>query len=487
MRGHPIAALLGRAALRTVADAVPTTAPPPTRRNLRAAEDRALASRAARGDEHAFRALYERHQPALLSFARQYVGDAAAAEDVVQTTFMTLHRSLRSGARLQHPRAWLYEVTRNAALNALRARRVDDPLSALEAELEAQAELIPDTVERREELREVIADIVALPLEQRAALTLFEVANLTQAEVATALGVETKRVKALVFQARTALVDQRAARSASCRSIRDKLVESRGGTLNQRLIRHHLRRCEPCRLFREDLRDRRRRVALLLPVPLLAHAASASAASASAASSAAVVSTRTRWLAGSSVAAAAAVIVTVAVAPGDPQAPRGVRRALEPGVASAATPAPTASRGQAPATMRKRRRTRATPPRTRVRGRQASARRTAPPARPPLRRVDPRVDPVPLDPGSTPESPRADEPTPAPTPVPQIVDPSPAPAGGEGPAADTPAPAPTPTPATTPTPAPSATPGPSPVPANCGPDENASGQGQANGQGPPGC
>jgi RNA polymerase sigma factor (sigma-70 family) len=471
---------------------VTDTAPPPARRHVRAAEDRALVSRAARGDEHAFRALYERHQLALLAFARQYVGDTAAAEDVVQTTFMTLHKSLAAGAILRHPRAWLYEVTRNHALNARRAGRIDDPLDALEAELEARADQIPETVERREELREVVADIVALPLEQRAALTLFEVANLSQAEVATALGVETKRVKALVFQARSALVDQREARSASCASIRDKLIESRGGTLNQRLIRHHLRRCEPCRLFREDLRDKRRRVALLLPIPLLVHAASASAASATAAgTSAAAVSTRARWFAASSVAAAAAVTATIALVPGDSSAPRSVRRALQPGVAAAAAPATAPSRKATRKVKRARRRGERTSPRARAHRDLASARRTAARDRPPARRADPRVDPAPLGPGPAPESPRTDEPTPAPTttPAPQSADPSPAPTGGDGPAADTPAPTPTPTPTptTTPTPTPSPTPEPSPGPANCGPNENASDQGHSNGQGPSNC
>jgi RNA polymerase sigma-70 factor (ECF subfamily) len=51
--------------------------------------DRALAARAGRGDEQAFAELYDRHASGLLAFATQYVGDRAAAEDVVQQTFMS--------------------------------------------------------------------------------------------------------------------------------------------------------------------------------------------------------------------------------------------------------------------------------------------------------------------------------------------------------------------------------------------------------------
>src|SRR5436305_579998 len=59
--------------------------------------DRALAARAGRGDEQAFAELYDRHEPGLLAFAVQYVGDRAAGEDVVQQTFMAAYRVLNEG------------------------------------------------------------------------------------------------------------------------------------------------------------------------------------------------------------------------------------------------------------------------------------------------------------------------------------------------------------------------------------------------------
>ena len=84
--------------------------------------DRALAARAGRGDERAFAELYDRHAAGLLAFASQYVGDRAAAEDVVQQTFMAAYRVLSEGTELEHPRAWLYRVARNNALTTIRDR-----------------------------------------------------------------------------------------------------------------------------------------------------------------------------------------------------------------------------------------------------------------------------------------------------------------------------------------------------------------------------
>jgi RNA polymerase sigma factor (sigma-70 family) len=228
--------------------------------------DRALAARAGRGDEQAFAELYDRHASGLLAFATQYVGDRAAAEDVVQQTFMSAYRVLSEGTELAHPRAWLYHVTRNNALMAVRDRGPASVNADLAADLQDRAAAVPVQVERREALQAVVRDIVALPDEQRAALALYELGDLSQAEIAEALGCKPARVKALVFQARSSLVTRREARDASCETVREKLATFHGGALNNRLIRHHLRGCEACRAYRDELRDQRRRLALLLPV-----------------------------------------------------------------------------------------------------------------------------------------------------------------------------------------------------------------------------
>ena len=63
---------------------------------------------------------------------------------------------------------------------------------------------LSEQVERRAELRDLVLDLGRLPENQRAALVLFEVGGLSQAEIGDVLDVHAERVKALVFQARTA-------------------------------------------------------------------------------------------------------------------------------------------------------------------------------------------------------------------------------------------------------------------------------------------
>ena len=65
--------------------------------------------------------------------------------------------------------------------------------------------------------------MVRLPDEQRAALVLMELGDLSHAEIAGVLGCRGK-VKSLVFMARSSLTASRAARDASCVEIREQLA-----------------------------------------------------------------------------------------------------------------------------------------------------------------------------------------------------------------------------------------------------------------------
>ena len=105
-----------------------------------------------------------------------------------------------------------------------------------------------------------------LPEEQRAALLLAEAADLSHAEVAGVLGCEVARVKALVFRARSGLIERRDARETPCTEIREQLANLRGGSLRRSELRHHLRHCPGCSDYREQVRQQRQMLAVALPV-----------------------------------------------------------------------------------------------------------------------------------------------------------------------------------------------------------------------------
>ena len=239
----------------------PASGPLQSRRLLALAGDDRLVAQLRRGNEAAFEVAFERHGPGILSFCRHMLGSREEAEDVVQQTFAAAHRALVGEEREIALKPWLYAVARNRCVSVLRVRR-EQPLEAPEPSTAGLAE----EVERRAELRELLADMADLPAEQRAALLLAEVADLSHAEAAEVLGCEAARVKALVYRARQGLLERRDARAATCAEVREQLATLRGGALRRSGIRHHLRVCAGCRDFREDVKRQRGMLAVALPV-----------------------------------------------------------------------------------------------------------------------------------------------------------------------------------------------------------------------------
>jgi RNA polymerase sigma factor (sigma-70 family) len=233
-----------------------------SRRLLRLAGDDRLAVLVQRGNDAAFEVAFERHGPAVLGFCRHMLGSPEEAEDALQHTFAAAYRDLQRGADREIAlKPWLFTIARNRCLSVLRARR---ELAVAESEVATAG--LAEQVEQRAELRQLLADVRELPDEQRAALLLAEVGGLPQADIAAVLGCEVRRVKALVFRARSALVARREARAVDCETIREQLANLRGGSLRRTELRLHLRDCPGCRDFREQVRRQRQMLSAALPV-----------------------------------------------------------------------------------------------------------------------------------------------------------------------------------------------------------------------------
>lgn len=102
----------------------------------------ALAACAA-GDQAALRALYDREGARLLGVAQRLVRDAALAEDIVHDAFVNVWTRAHSfDSTRGSGRGWLYSITRNLALNALRDNHREIPVDEdAAAALDAEASL----------------------------------------------------------------------------------------------------------------------------------------------------------------------------------------------------------------------------------------------------------------------------------------------------------------------------------------------------------
>jgi RNA polymerase sigma factor (sigma-70 family) len=231
------------------------------KRLLALASDERLVEQIRRGNEQAFVVAFERHSGPILSFCRHMLGSREEAEDALQHTFAAAYRSLLEDDRAIQLKPWLYAIARNRCLSVIRARR-----EQVAEDLELETAGLQEQVLERAELRELLRDLHDLPEEQREALLLAELGDLSHAQIAAILGCEVPRVKAVVFRARAGLMERREAREMPCTEVREQLANLRGGSLRRSEIRHHLRICEGCREFRGEVRRQRQLLAAVLPV-----------------------------------------------------------------------------------------------------------------------------------------------------------------------------------------------------------------------------
>ena len=234
----------------------------PSRLLRLASDERLVELLRERGSEAAFEALYTRHHRGVLSFCRHMVGSVEEAEDALQHTFLAAYRDIVRSRKQIQVRPWLYAIARNRCITVLRARREQAGAMVVEP----STELLSVEVERRHDLRALLGDLAGLPDDQRAALVLAELGDMSHEEIGQALDCPREKVKALVFQARSSLISSREARDASCTEIREQLANLRGGALRRNLLRRHLRECAGCRDFRDKVTQQRRELALILPV-----------------------------------------------------------------------------------------------------------------------------------------------------------------------------------------------------------------------------
>ncbi|MFT3707588.1 MAG: sigma-70 family RNA polymerase sigma factor [Archangium sp.] len=133
--------------------------------------------------------LYSQYAPVVFRRARFLLARDADAWDVVQEVFermLTHGSSFRGEAR---PMTWVYRVTTNLALNALRSRKVREPLLTAVPDAEAASDV--DTVEARQLLQKWLTHLTEREVEVASLLYLD---GLTRQEVADVLELSRKTI-----------------------------------------------------------------------------------------------------------------------------------------------------------------------------------------------------------------------------------------------------------------------------------------------------
>src|SRR5262245_55207216 len=166
-----------------------------------------LGSFTARRDEAAFAALVRRHGPMVLRLCRRLLGEAHAAEDCFQATFMALARRAGSIRRPAAVAAWLYGVAYRVALKT-RAERARRRALASAADVATCADPRPEPLDQlsgREVIDAFEEEMQRLPESYRLPIALCCLEGLSLEEAAHRLGWTPGAVKGRLERGRTRL------------------------------------------------------------------------------------------------------------------------------------------------------------------------------------------------------------------------------------------------------------------------------------------
>jgi RNA polymerase sigma factor (sigma-70 family) len=239
------------------------------------------------GDDRAFECLYERYQRRIAAYVQGMVKDHGRAEDITQEVFISALRRMRETDRPIIFKPWVYEIAKNACIDAFRRSRraeeisydADGGLGPSDHGRLVSSSPAPDAaVDTRMTLDTLRGAFGGLSETHHDILVMRELEGLSYREIGQRLGMSRPSVESTLFRARRRLTEEyeELASGERCTRIQSLIADTDGrrmGVRDERRMARHVSHCQPCRRAAYaagidiDRRSLREKIAALLPLP----------------------------------------------------------------------------------------------------------------------------------------------------------------------------------------------------------------------------
>lgn len=157
--------------------------------------DELLVIRCKEGDPKAFELLVKRWSKKLMSFAYKYTKSVDAAKDIVQESWISIHKGIFTLQDVSKFASWAFRITYNKSIDHLRKQKRQE-LTEVAIDIESNDEDQWPTVESL---------LQKMPAQHKLILTLFYLEQQSIKQIASILKLPEGTVKSRVFYARELL------------------------------------------------------------------------------------------------------------------------------------------------------------------------------------------------------------------------------------------------------------------------------------------
>lgn len=172
---------------------------------------------AQQGELEAFESLVGEYQASVLTTAYHFMGNEPDADDVSQEVWIRVYRSLRKFRFQSSFSTWIYRITVNQSMTALKRRSRQAGGKKLDVRLDDQEREYPlrdktpgprKILEGKETIREFRRALEALPRRQQLSVTLVLLQGLSHRQAGEIIGIAEKTVSWHLFKARGRLLEE---------------------------------------------------------------------------------------------------------------------------------------------------------------------------------------------------------------------------------------------------------------------------------------
>ena len=171
-------------------------------------EDQHYINLVLNGNTNSFATLVDRYKDMVYTLAVKMLNNKEEAEEIAQDTFIKIYNALNKFKGESKFSTWVYKITYNTCLDALKKKKKINNVSYIEDFSEHQTkalEEILDSIDEKERNQTIQDCLEELPSDEAFLLTLYYFDDQSVEEIAKVINISTDNVKVKLFRTRKKL------------------------------------------------------------------------------------------------------------------------------------------------------------------------------------------------------------------------------------------------------------------------------------------